>query len=111
MTDTVNADAAPPARGPNDSRLRRMRDGVARWFERVMAFFWRRGTSRIGGVFGALDRWDGRINVARLMKWTAIAVLTLVAIGFTVVLLLVYYPNTQIPPPEPIDTVRYLEQG
>jgi len=112
MVDTANADATPPAHhNPADTRIRRIRAYIARLFERVMGFVWRRGERRIGGVFGALEKWDGRINLARLIKWMAIAVVTLVAAGFTIVVLLVYYPNTQIPPAEPIDEVRYLDQG
>ncbi len=35
----------------------------------------------------------------------------LVALGFTFAMILIHYPATQIPKPEPIDEVRFLDQG
>jgi mono/diheme cytochrome c family protein len=55
--------------------------------------------------------WDGRINVRRLVLRLALAVVVIFVVGFIGVLGLVYFPDTQIPEPERVDAVEYLDQG
>ena len=83
MTDTNNEPAvlAEPARVPIGQRLRRL----------------------IGTVM--------TVTVGDLVRWTLRLILAVILLGAAVVFVLVHYPDTQIPAPEPLAETRYLDQG
>ena len=83
MTDTNNEPAVPaePARLPIRQRVRRL-------LGKVMA-----------------------VTVGDLVRWTLRLVLAVILLGAAVVFVLVHYPDTQIPAPEPLAETRYLDQG
>jgi hypothetical protein len=93
------------------ARVRRIGSAVGGFLARATGGFSRRVASGLGRVFAPLNRWNIHFNVGRLLRWTILAVASAIAIGVVIVFLLVFYPETQIPPAEPIDTVRYLDQG
>jgi mono/diheme cytochrome c family protein len=66
---------------------------------------------RVGRAWHAVREWDGRINLRRVLRATAFALGSVIVLGFALVLFLVYFPDTQIPEPETIDAVQYLDQG
>ena len=107
MSDLDNLDALPPPpSGPRPwfPRLARRlalwfqprRDARERWVRRVARRVW---------------NWDGEINLRRLLIRVAITIGMLFVAGFLGVLGLVYFPDTQIPDPEHVDEVSYLDQG
>ena len=110
MSENKTPDAALPPPAP-PSGPRRLFAATARRFAEWLSarrqsderWLWR-GARRVWN-------WDGQINLRRLLVRLAITVASLFALGFIVVLALVYYPDTQIPEQEPVDTVRYLDQG
>ena len=87
MTDSNNGPAIPagPARLPVRQRLR------------LIA-----GTA-IGKAM--------RVTVGDILRWTLRVVLAVIVLGAVVALVLIHYPDTQIPKPEPLAETRYLDQG
>ena len=83
MTETNNEPAAPaePARLPIRQRVRRL-------FGKVMT-----------------------VTVGDLVRWTLRVILAVILLGAAGVFVLVHYPDTQIPAPEPLAETRYLDQG
>ena len=83
MTDTNNEPVVPaePARVPIGQRVRRF----------------------VGTVM--------TVTVGDLVRWTLRLVLAVILLGAAVVFVLVHYPDTQIPAPEPLAETRYLDQG
>jgi mono/diheme cytochrome c family protein len=106
----VTPDTTPP-RESMAVRLRRATGAIGRFPGRATGGLWHRLTQPFSRVFAGLNRWNVHINVGRVLTWTAIVVASAIALGVALVLLLVFYPETQIPTAEPIDTVRYLDQG
>lgn len=58
----------------------------------------------------ALD-WASRITLGRIIRFAMLSFVAIVLIVTVVIFAIVHYPATQIPPPEPIDAYRYLDQG
>jgi cytochrome c5 len=51
------------------------------------------------------------VTVGDLVRWTLRAVLSVIVLGALLAFALIHYPDTQIPPPEPLAETRYLDQG
>ena len=108
MNEIDNLDATPPA---PPSGPRRWAAAVARRLT-LWASARREADQRwLGRAARRVWNWDGRINLRRLLFRIAIAAAAIVLLMLIAVLGLVYFPDTQIPEPETVDAVRYLDQG
>jgi mono/diheme cytochrome c family protein len=105
MSEIDNLDPPPPS--PSRGWFPRLARRLALWFQRRRdereRWLWR--------VARRVWNWDGRINLRRLVIRTAITIAVIFVAGLIGVLGLVYFPDTQIPQPEPVDSVAYLDQG
>ncbi len=52
-----------------------------------------------------------RIRVFSILKWAFYVALAVAILSATLILFLIFYPNTQIPTYEPVDRTVYLDQG
>ena len=108
MSEIDQPDAALP---PPPPPARRLLATAVREFAASLSAWLQTRARWLGHVATRLWQWDGRINLRRLLFGIAGALVLIVVLGFAGVLALVYFPDTQIPAPEPVDTVRYLDQG